>query len=125
MLCPIDAKALYFKCTALIRHTENMFVCFGDGVVKRYPKRQVGRDPPTVGRPHFTHTLAVSAALLGAVSVEDVLTAVTWLTWFYFLEMTSVTGEKGMCGSVVLHLPHSDMIIFKKNEKPTYVCVLF
>ena len=95
-VCPVRALACYVEPTAVIRCTEQLFVCFRGGVAgKALSKKclagwlckciahaygQAGRAFPTGVRAHSTRAMAVPTALSSGVSVEDICTAASWST---------------------------------------------
>ena len=80
LLCPVRALACYVERTAAIRRTEQLFVCFGDGVAgKALSKKcltgwlcgcithaygRAGRALPTGVRAHSTRAVPVSNSLI-------------------------------------------------------------
>ena len=90
LLCPVRALACYVERTAALRRTEQLFVCFGGGVIgKALSKKrlagiahaygQAGRACPTGICAHSTQAVAVSTALFNGVSGPDFSTVTTGL----------------------------------------------
>ena len=106
----------YVERTAVLGHTEQLFVCFGGGVTgKALSKKrlagwlceciahaygQAGR----VCRAHSTRAMAVSTALFNGVSVEDICMAASWSTpgpfiKFYLLDMSGSFSSSVLAGA--------------------------
>jgi len=121
LLCPVRALACYVELTAALRHTEQLFVCFGGGVTGKalskkrlagwlceciaHAYRQAGKAFPTGVRAHSTRAMAVSTALFNGVSVEDICTAASWSTpgpfiKFYLLDMSGSFSSSVLAGAM-------------------------
>lgn len=100
LLCPICALACYVECTAPIRRTEQLSVCFeygmaGKALYKRclaswlcericQAYRWAGSDPPSVVS---TRSVVVSMALFSGLCVEDICTAVPTMSVYTVLPL--------------------------------------
>ncbi|XP_034079168.1 uncharacterized protein LOC117550754 [Gymnodraco acuticeps] len=114
LLCPVRALACYVKRTAALRRTEQLFVCFGCGVIgKALSKKrlagwlceciahaygQAGKAFPTGVRVHSTQAMAVSTALFNGVSVEDICTPGPFIK-FYLLDMSGSFSSSVLAGT--------------------------
>ena len=109
LLCPVRALTHYVNRTATVRNTEQLLVCYGDGMAGRALSKkrlagwlrecisaaysQAGREPPPVVRAHSTRSVATSAALFSGASVEDICMAASWSSpcpfiRFYLLDVS-------------------------------------
>lgn len=94
LICPVRALRRYISCTQLIRHTDQLFVCYGDSVQGQAVSKQrlskwvdrlielayhsAGMPPPQGVVAHSTRGVAVSWALFRGASLEDVCAAAGW-----------------------------------------------
>ena len=117
LLCPVRALAYYVERTASVRSTQQLLVCYGDGVVgKALSKNRLarwlcecisaaydraGRTPPAGIRAHSTRAVAASAALFSGASVEDICTAASWASPWPFIRFYLLDVSGSFSGSVL------------------------
>ncbi len=125
LLCPVRALRIYFERSAPFRHTEQLFVSFGnrtkghpvtkqrfskwivDAVMLAYSS--LGLQCPIGVRAHSTRCIASSWAWSSGVSITEICTAAGWATpstfaRFYNLGHTGLTGQSPLCLDDFVHI---------------------
>lgn len=100
LICPVRALRRYISCTQQIRHTDQLFICYGDSVQGQAVSKQrlakwvvrlielayhsAGMPPPQGVVAHSTRGMAASWALFKGASLEDVCAAAGWTSAMTF-----------------------------------------
>ncbi len=102
LICPVRALRRYISCTQQIRHSDKLFVCYGDSVQAEAVSKQrlakwvvrlielayhsAGMTPPQGVVAHSTRGVAASWALFRGASLEDACAAAGWSSSMTFVK---------------------------------------